>query len=131
MDRTHYDANAETRSNAGSSSSTTLPATAIDDKEHKEHDNHITESNNGTSSNNNPSGSTQEKQTDSADHDEYEVQWNGLNDPENPKALKKSTKWFVTIVVSMGALCVLVYLVAFKNESPKTWNRKFNILISQ
>jgi len=109
MNRTHYDTDAETRSNAGSSSSTTLPATASDDKEYKEQDNHITQTNNErTSDNNNNASGSQEKQADDTYHEEYEVKWDGLNDPENPKALKKSTKWFVTLVVSMGALCVLV-----------------------
>lgn len=42
-----------------------------------------------------------------ADRD-YEVRWEGVNDPGNPKGFSIANKWIYTCVVSMGSLCVFV-----------------------
>ena len=36
----------------------------------------------------------------------YEVTWDGLDDPMNPKNMPKTRKWIVTLIVSAGATCV-------------------------
>jgi hypothetical protein len=37
---------------------------------------------------------------------EFLVQWDGDNDPLNPRSLSPSRKWFIVFVVSMGSLLV-------------------------
>jgi hypothetical protein len=50
----------------------------------------------------------EEKQLDQAPPSESEflVQWDGDNDPLNPRSLPLARKWFIVIVVSLGSLLV-------------------------
>lgn len=36
----------------------------------------------------------------------FEVGWDGIDDPMNPKNLKPSRKWMIVIVLAFGSLCV-------------------------
>ena len=42
------------------------------------------------------------------DHDakQFEVQWDGSDDPMDPKNLSKGMKWMVVLIVSAGSTCV-------------------------
>lgn len=42
----------------------------------------------------------------SAGGEEFEVKWDGPNDPGCPKSMSKTKKWICTWVVSLGSLCV-------------------------
>lgn len=38
----------------------------------------------------------------------FEVQWDGDNDPMNPRSMPKGKKWLIVTVVSISAICVSV-----------------------
>lgn len=42
----------------------------------------------------------------STDGAEFDVKWDGAEDPENPRSMTKTKKWICTCVVSLGSLCV-------------------------
>lgn len=42
----------------------------------------------------------------STDGEEFDVKWDGPNDPECPKNMSNVKKWICTWVVSLGSLCV-------------------------
>ncbi len=50
----------------------------------------------------------EEKQLDQAppSENEFLVQWDGDNDPLNPRSLPLSRKWIIVIVISLGSLLV-------------------------
>ena len=37
---------------------------------------------------------------------EFEVQWDGDNDPMNPRCMSKARKWMIVVIVSAGSTCV-------------------------
>lgn len=37
---------------------------------------------------------------------DYEVQWDGENDPMNPRTFSKARKWLIVLIVSAGSTCV-------------------------
>ena len=37
---------------------------------------------------------------------QYEVQWDGDLDPDNPKSMHKARKWLIVLIVSSCSLCV-------------------------
>ena len=39
---------------------------------------------------------------------QFEVRWDGISDPMNPRSMSKPRKWLVLILVSMSSLCVYV-----------------------
>ncbi len=43
----------------------------------------------------------------------FEVQWDGDNDPMNPRSMPKGKKWLIVIVVSISAICVSVTIKRF------------------
>ena len=38
----------------------------------------------------------------------FEVQWDGDNDPMNPRSMGKARKWVIVLIVSASSLCVYV-----------------------
>lgn len=40
---------------------------------------------------------------------EFEVQWDGDNDPMNPRSMGKPRKWLIVLVLSTSSLCVYVW----------------------
>lgn len=42
----------------------------------------------------------------STDGDEFNVKWDGPEDPESPRSMSTTKKWICTVVVSLGSLCV-------------------------
>lgn len=40
-----------------------------------------------------------------SDEDEFEVAFDGPDDPYNPKAIRKGRKWLITFILSLGSLC--------------------------
>lgn len=47
------------------------------------------------------------KAENEVDHEnEYEVQWDGDNDPMNPRYFSKGRKWLIVLIVSAGSTCV-------------------------
>jgi hypothetical protein len=41
-----------------------------------------------------------------AEEKEFEVKWDGENDPLNPRNRKKSRKWMIVLIMASSALCV-------------------------
>ena len=41
-----------------------------------------------------------------ADHDQYEVSFNGDQDPMCPRSMPLARKWIIVIIICMGSLCV-------------------------
>lgn len=42
----------------------------------------------------------------SIDGVEFDVKWDGTEDPENPRSMSNARKWICTCVVSLGSVCV-------------------------
>lgn len=42
----------------------------------------------------------------STDGTEFDVKWDGTEDPKNPRNMSNTRKWICTCVVSLGSLCV-------------------------
>jgi hypothetical protein len=53
-------------------------------------------------------GSMSSSSSTSAGGEEFEVKWEGQDDPGNPRSMSKFRKWLCTWVVSLGSLCVYV-----------------------
>lgn len=56
----------------------------------------------------------EEKQTsgpngDGEQHDQYEVTWDGDDDPMNPRSKTTATKWIIVLIVSSCSLCVYAF----------------------
>ncbi|KAL8950409.1 MAG: hypothetical protein Q9222_003547 [Ikaeria aurantiellina] len=43
-----------------------------------------------------------------ADEKDFEVQWDGDNDPMNPRSMSKARKWSIVLIVSSSSTCVYV-----------------------
>lgn len=54
-------------------------------------------------------GSMSSSSSTSAGGEEFEVKWEGQDDPGNPRSMSKFRKWLCTWVVSLGSLCVYVF----------------------
>ena len=47
---------------------------------------------------------------------EFEVHWDGDNDPMNPRSMSKARKWVIVLIVSATSLCVYV------SGGPNCWH---------
>lgn len=58
-----------------------------------------------------PNGGSREKGGESASilligEEEFDVKWDGPEDPRSPRSMDNARKWVCTLVVSLGSLCV-------------------------
>lgn len=56
----------------------------------------------------------QSEEYDQKPKTEYEVNWDGENDPMNPRSMSKARKWLIVWIVSFSSACVYagIYLVS-------------------
>lgn len=55
---------------------------------------------------NEANGDRRSENLSSTGGEEFEVKWDGPDDPGCPKSMSKTRKWLCTWVVSIGSLCV-------------------------